>query len=66
MHDIGYVITDRNPDYVVLGETRNYSFEAITKAIRLIQAAPGSSPPTPTGPARATMARFPPPAAWRP
>ena len=37
MHDIGYVITDRNPDYVVLGETRTYSFEAITKAIRLIE-----------------------------
>jgi NagD protein len=36
MHDIGYVMTDRNPDYVVLGETRTYSFEAITKAIRLI------------------------------
>jgi NagD protein len=35
--DIGYVMTDRNPDYVVLGETRTYSFEAITKAIRLIE-----------------------------
>ena len=38
MHDIGYVMTDRDPDYVVLGETRTYSFEAITKAIRLIDA----------------------------
>ena len=38
MHDIGYVMTDRNPDYVVLGETRTYSFEAITRAIRLIDA----------------------------
>ena len=37
MHDIGYVMTDRNPDYVVLGETRTYSFEAITRAIRLIE-----------------------------
>ena len=37
LHDIGYVMTDRNPDYVVLGETRTYSFEAITKAIRLIE-----------------------------
>ncbi|WP_344305819.1 HAD-IIA family hydrolase [Nocardioides bigeumensis] len=36
LHDIGYVITDRDPDYVVLGETRTYSFEAITRAIRLI------------------------------
>jgi NagD protein len=37
MHDIGYVMTDRDPDYVVLGETRTYSFEAITRAIRLIE-----------------------------
>ncbi len=37
LHDVGYVMTDRNPDYVVLGETRTYSFEAITKAIRLIE-----------------------------
>src|SRR6187455_2238302 len=37
LHDIGYVQTDRNPDYVVLGETRTYSFDAITKAIRLIE-----------------------------
>jgi NagD protein len=38
LHDIGYVLTDRKPDYVVLGETRNYSFDNITKAIRLIEA----------------------------
>jgi NagD protein len=37
LHDIGYVLTDRQPDYVVLGETRTYSFEAITRAIRLIR-----------------------------
>src|SRR5215216_5709044 len=37
LHDIGYVMTDRNPDYVVLGETRTYSFEAITRAIRLVE-----------------------------
>jgi len=36
LHDIGYVMTDREPDYVVLGETRTYSFEAITRAIRLV------------------------------
>ncbi|MBT2382671.1 HAD-IIA family hydrolase [Streptomyces sp. ISL-11] len=38
LHDIGYVLTDHEPDYVVLGETRTYSFEALTKAIRLINA----------------------------
>lgn len=36
LHDIGYVLSDVQPDYVVLGETRTYSFEALTKAIRLI------------------------------
>lgn len=38
LHDVGYVLTDRSPDYVVLGETRNLSFEAITTGIRLIEA----------------------------
>ena len=37
LHDSGFIMTDQNPDYVVLGETRTYSFEAITKAIRLIE-----------------------------
>jgi NagD protein len=36
LHEIGYVLTDHEPDYLVLGETRTYSFEALTKAIRLI------------------------------
>lgn len=36
LHEVGYTLTDTEPDYVVLGETRTYSFEAITKAIRLI------------------------------
>ena len=36
LYQVGYVLTDLNPDYVVLGETRTYSFEALTKAIRLI------------------------------
>jgi NagD protein len=36
LHEIGYIQTDNNPDYVVLGETRNFSFESLTKAVRLI------------------------------
>ena len=36
MHEIGYVMTDVNPDYVVLGESRNFNFDSLTKAIRLI------------------------------
>jgi NagD protein len=38
LHDIGYVLTDQVPEYVVLGETRTYSFERITQAIRFIDA----------------------------
>lgn len=38
IHGIGYVITDIEPDYVVLGETEGYNYEIITKAIRLIDA----------------------------
>jgi NagD protein len=37
LHEAGYTLTDRDPDFVVLGETRTYSFEAITRAIRLIE-----------------------------
>lgn len=36
LHDVGYVQTDTDPDYVVLGEVNTYNFEIITKAIRLI------------------------------
>jgi NagD protein len=38
LHDVGYIQTDNNPDYVVLGETRNFNFESLTKAVRLINA----------------------------
>ena len=37
LHEVGFVLTERDPDYVVLGETRTYSFEGITRAIRLIE-----------------------------
>ena len=36
LHDVGYIQTDTNPDYVVLGETRNFNFDNLTKAVRLI------------------------------
>ena len=38
IHNAGYVITDRDPDYVVLGETHTYNIERITQAIRLVAA----------------------------
>ena len=37
IHEIGYVITDVDPDYVVLGETEGYNFESITMAVRLLE-----------------------------
>lgn len=52
IHDVGYVMTDHNPDYVVLGETHNYSVEAITRAVRLVVAGARfiATNPDPTGP----------------
>ncbi|KOX22685.1 HAD family hydrolase [Saccharothrix sp. NRRL B-16348] len=54
LHEIGYVLTDRDPDYVVLGETRTYSFTAITKAIRLVEEGARfiATNPDATGPSR--------------
>lgn len=54
LHEVGYVLTDTDPDYMVLGETRTYSFEAITKAIRLIDGGARfiATNPDETGPSR--------------
>lgn len=37
LHGAGYIMTDQDPEYVVLGETRSYDFNALTNAIRLIE-----------------------------
>jgi len=52
LHEVGYILSDHDPDYVVLGETRTYSFEAITSAIRLINDGARfiCTNPDPTGP----------------
>lgn len=52
MHDVGYIITEHEPDYVVLGETHAYSLESLTKAIRLILAGARfvATNPDPSGP----------------
>jgi 5'-nucleotidase len=52
LHDAGYTLTEHRPDYVVLGETRTYSFERITVAIRLIASGARfiATNPDPTGP----------------
>jgi NagD protein len=61
LYEVGYTLTDTDPDYVVLGETRTYSFEAITRAIRLIGRGarfiatnPDVTGPSPEGPLPAT------------
>jgi len=61
LHEAGYTLSDRDPDYVVLGETRTYSFERITRAIRLIGEGarfiatnPDNVGPSPDGPLPAT------------
>jgi NagD protein len=63
LHEAGFIMTETNPDYVVVGETRNYSFEAITKAIRLllkgarfIVTNPDATGPSSEGPMPATGA----------
>ncbi|PFG35044.1 HAD-IIA family hydrolase [Sanguibacter antarcticus] len=52
LYQAGYTLTESDPDYVVLGETRTYSFEAITKAVRLILGGAKfiCTNPDPTGP----------------
>ncbi|WP_246180117.1 HAD-IIA family hydrolase [Kocuria coralli] len=63
MHEAGFVLTDNDCDYVVLGETRTYSFEAIATAVRLIEGGarfiatnPDTTGPSPHGPLPATGA----------
>jgi NagD protein len=52
LHDAGYTLTERDPDYVVIGETRTYSFERVTRAIRLVASGARflATNPDPTGP----------------
>lgn len=61
LHEAGFTMTDRDPDYVVLGETRTYGFERITHAIRLLMRGarfiatnPDPTGPSPAGPVPAT------------
>ena len=63
LYEAGYTLTESDPDYVVLGETRTYSFEAITKAVRLILGGarfictnPDATGPSAEGPLPATGA----------
>lgn len=53
LHEVGYIITDHDPDYVVLGETTSYNFEMVTKAVRLVAGGAHfiATNPDPSGPA---------------
>jgi len=37
LYEQGFTITDQDPDFVVIGETRSYNFEMIEKSIKLIR-----------------------------
>jgi NagD protein len=52
MHEADYIITEHDPDYVVLGETSAFSLENLTKGIRLISdgARFVATNPDPSGP----------------
>jgi 5'-nucleotidase len=38
LHEVGYILVDQQPDYVVLGESNTISYERITHAVRMIRA----------------------------
>lgn len=61
LHEVGYTVTDGDPDFVVLGESRTYSFQTITEAVQLIDDGarfvatnPDATGPSPEGPIPAT------------
>lgn len=63
LHQVGYTLSDHEPDYVVVGETRHYSFEQMTTAVRLVARGarfiatnPDSTGPSIEGPLPATGA----------
>ena len=61
LHDVGYTLTDTDPDFVVLGESRTYSFQNITEAVQLVDDGarfivtnPDATAPSSDGPLPAT------------
>jgi NagD protein len=36
LYDAGFTLTERHPDYVVIGDTRSYDYEKIERAVRLV------------------------------
>lgn len=63
LYDIGYSVNDINPDYVIVGESKNYNYEKIEHAVhlvndgaKLIGTNPDMTGPTERGLAPATRA----------
>ena len=61
LYEVGYTLTDSDPDYVVVGESRSLSFVKVTQAVRLIEAGarfiatnPDVTSPSPEGSLPAT------------
>lgn len=52
LHEAGYVLTDHNPDYVVVGETTALNYERLTQAARLVSQGARfiATNPDPSGP----------------
>ncbi len=50
--DVGYTLTEYNPDYVILGETESYPFDKLTRATQLISSGVPfiATNPDPNGP----------------
>lgn len=52
LYDVGYSMNDINPDYVVVGESKNYNYETVIRAVSLVRNGArliGTNPDT-TGP----------------
>jgi NagD protein len=57
LHEVGFILTDHEPEYVVLGETRSYNLEQVTRAIRFLAAGAHfiATNPDPAGPSEAGL-----------
>jgi NagD protein len=52
LYEAGYVLTDHNPDYVVVGETTALNFDRLTQAVRMVNQGARfvATNPDPSGP----------------
>ncbi len=57
LHEAGYVLTEHNPDYVVVGETPSLNYERLTQAVRLVSQGARfvATNPDPNGPSESGL-----------